>query len=65
MLQTKKIVFLVRPPEVYKTWANLLQDKNIETVKAYIKKFQKEFAVGSDGCLSVLESKVNAFFGDI
>lgn len=44
-------VHYVRPPKNYKDWNKLLQDRNIETVKAYINKFEKKFTTWTEDTL--------------
>ena len=44
-------VYYVRPPKNHKDWNKLLQDRNIETVKAYINKFEKKFTTWTEDTL--------------
>jgi hypothetical protein len=36
-------IYYVRPPEVYKDWNKLLQQRNIYTLRAYVERFEKRF----------------------
>ena len=36
-------VSYVRPPVIYKDWNKLLQVRNLQTVKAYVERFEKRF----------------------
>lgn len=37
-------ISFVRPPKVYKDWNKLLQQRNLQTVKAYVERFEKPYS---------------------
>lgn len=38
----------IRPPKVYKDWNKLLVERNAQTVKAYIERFEKRYTVATE-----------------
>lgn len=50
-------IWYVRPPEVYKDWNKLLQVRNLQTVKAYIERFEKRFT--SDTAAQLLANRLD------
>lgn len=44
-------VSYVRPPTVYKDWNKLLQIRNLQTVKAYVERFEKRFTSNTGALL--------------
>lgn len=41
----------IRPPTIYKDWNNLLQQRNAQTVKGYIERFEKPYIITTEDVL--------------